>query len=80
MTPQNHHNQASAPSVFETGKVATLAAVHFIHDTFTSFIAPLLPLLIEKLGLSLTLAGSLSVFSGLPSLFNPFLGVLADRK
>ena len=80
MTPQNHHNQASAPTVFETGKVATLAAVHFVHDVFTSFIAPLLPLLIEKLGLSLTLAGSLSVFSGLPSLFNPFLGVLADRK
>ena len=75
-TPQQTQN----PAPFEYGKVATLAAVHFIHDVFTSFIAPLLPLLIDKLGLSLTLAGSLSVFSGLPSLFNSFLGVFADRK
>jgi len=49
------------------------------HDIFTSFLAPLLPLIIQKLGLSLTLAGSLAAFQQLPSLINPFLGLLADR-
>ena len=50
-----------------------------MHDTYTAFIAPLLPLLIDKLGLSLVMAGSLSVFSQLPSLLSPLIGYLADR-
>ncbi|MEA2101788.1 MAG: MFS transporter [Thermodesulfobacteriota bacterium] len=57
-----------------------IALVHFIHDTYTGLLAPILPLLIEKLGLSLTQAGSLTVFVRLPSLFNPFLGSFADQK
>jgi FSR family fosmidomycin resistance protein-like MFS transporter len=57
-----------------------IALVHFIHDTYTGLLAPILPLLIEKLGLSLTQAGSLTVFVQLPSLFNPFLGNFADQK
>lgn len=64
---------------FRTGQVLTVAGGHFVHDVFTSFLAPWLPLLIAKLGLSLTLAGSLTVFLRLPSLFTPFIGVLADR-
>jgi len=56
-----------------------IAGGHLMHDIFGSFLAPLLPLLIEKLGLSLALAGSLAVFQRLPSLANPFIGLLADR-
>lgn len=65
---------------FQTDKVLAIAGVHFIHDIYTSFLAPILPLIIKKLGLSLTEAGSLTVFMQLPSLFNPFLGTIADRK
>ncbi|HOO39607.1 MAG TPA: MFS transporter [Deltaproteobacteria bacterium] len=65
---------------FQTDKVMAIAAVHFIHDIYTSFLAPILPLIIKKLGLSLTQAGSLTVFMQLPSLFNPFLGTIADRR
>ena len=64
---------------FQTGLVLLLAGSHFVHDVFTAFLAPLLPLLIEKLGLSLFLAGSLAVVLNLPSLLNPFLGSWADR-
>lgn len=64
---------------FQPGPVLTVAAGHLVHDTFTSFVAPLLPLIIEKLDLSLILAGSLAAFLQLPSLFNPLLGLLADR-
>ncbi len=34
---------------FEKGKVLTISAVHFVHDCYTAFLAPALPLLIEKL-------------------------------
>lgn len=64
---------------FQTGLVATIASAHFIHDVFTAFPAPILPLIIEKLGLSLLGAGSLLVFIQIPSLFNPLLGALVDR-
>jgi MFS transporter, FSR family, fosmidomycin resistance protein len=74
-------NKESAPirGTFQTGQVVTIAGGHLVHDTFTSFLAPLLPLIIQRLGLSLTLAGSLAAIQQLPSLINPFLGMLADR-
>lgn len=64
---------------FRTGQVLTIAGGHFVHDVFSSFLAPWLPLLIEKLCLSLTMAGSLTIFLRLPSIFTPFIGVIADR-
>lgn len=64
---------------FRTGAVAAVAAAHFIHDIFTAFPAPLLPLIIDRLGLTLFQAGSLIVCVQLPSLLNPFLGSLVDR-
>jgi len=64
---------------FRTGQVLTVAGAHFIHDVFTSFLSPLLPLIIDKLNLSLALAGSLSIYQRLPSVINPFIGLLADR-
>jgi FSR family fosmidomycin resistance protein-like MFS transporter len=64
---------------FQTGQVLTIVGGHFVHDTFTAFVAPLLPLIIEKLSLSLTLAGSLWGFTQLPAFLNPFIGYLADK-
>lgn len=59
--------------------VLLVASAHFVHDVFTAFIAPLLPLLIDKLQLSLFLAGSLPVFTQLPSIVNPLFGSFVDR-
>ena len=64
---------------FQTGRVVSIAVAHFIHDIYTSFLPPLLPLIIEKLSLSLMRAGFLYTALQLPSLLNPFLGVMADR-
>lgn len=52
---------------------------HFLHDTFTAAVPPLLPLLIEKLSLSLTSAGMLNLIMQIPGLLNPLIGYLADR-
>lgn len=64
---------------FQIGNVLTLFGAHFIHDTYTAFIAPLLPLIIDKLSLSLTMAGTLTAFHQLPAILNPFIGYLADK-
>ncbi len=75
----HERESTSSKGHFETAKVAGISSIHFIHDIYTALLSPILPLLIEKLSLSLTQAGSLTVFMQLPSLFNPFLGTLADR-
>ncbi len=64
---------------FNTIKVITISAGHFFHDLYTAFLAPLLPLLIEKLSLSLSQAGFLEVIRRIPSLFNPLIGIVADK-
>jgi MFS transporter, FSR family, fosmidomycin resistance protein len=69
----------AAEEGFDTGQVLTITAGHFIHDVYTAFVAPLLPLIIAKLSISLTLAGSLTALLQLPGLLNPFIGYLADR-
>jgi FSR family fosmidomycin resistance protein-like MFS transporter len=64
---------------FNTEKVLLLSVCHFVHDIYSSFLAPLLPFLIEKFGLSLTQAGFLTTVMQLPALLNPAIGKLADR-
>jgi MFS transporter, FSR family, fosmidomycin resistance protein len=60
--------------------VAALSAGHFINDSYSNLLSPLLPLLIDKLGFSLSQAGFLGgafVFSS--SLMQPVYGYLGDR-
>lgn len=64
---------------FETSRILVISGGHFVHDTYSAFISTLLPILIEKLGLSLALAGSLSVVTQLPSLLSVLIGYIADR-
>lgn len=64
---------------FQLGRILSIVGGHFIHDIFTAFVSPLLPLLIDRLSLSLTQAGALTVFWQIPSLLNVFIGYLADR-
>jgi FSR family fosmidomycin resistance protein-like MFS transporter len=64
---------------FQAGRVATIAAGHAVHDTFTAFLPPLLPHFVETLSLSNAAAGSLSSFLQIPSLLQPVIGHLADK-
>jgi FSR family fosmidomycin resistance protein-like MFS transporter len=65
---------------FDTGQVLTIVGAHAVHDTYTGFLPPLLPVFIQNLGLSRTEAGLLTVFNQAPSLLQPFIGHLADRR
>ena len=72
-------SKAKRDSVFDTNRILLICSGHFVHDIYSAFIAPLLPLLIDKLSLTLVMAGSLPVFMQAPSLLGPLIGYLADR-
>jgi len=64
---------------FQKGRVLAISATHFVHDCYTAFLAPALPLIIEKLGISYGMTGLLAVIQRIPSLFNPLIGIIAER-
>ncbi len=82
MTAVDIHAEAASvveEEHFETAGVVTVSGSHMVHDTYSAFLAPLLPVLIENLSLTKTAAGLLSVFYQWPSLFQPVIGHLGDR-
>ena len=64
---------------FKTNHIVLVSSAHLFHDTFTSFLAQALPILIDKLGISNTLAGLLSIIQRIPSLFNFLVGIMAEN-
>jgi FSR family fosmidomycin resistance protein-like MFS transporter len=64
---------------FQTSQILHITGAHFINDTFTGFIPTTLPVLMEKLSLSLTMVGTLTAIMQLPAILNPVIGFYADR-
>ncbi len=64
---------------FQNSKVFSVSSAHFIHDVYSSFLAPLLPLIIEKFALSLVSASVLSLVQRLPSFLSLFVGAVAHK-
>ncbi len=64
---------------FKVLDVSIIAIAHHIHDIFTSFLARVEPIFIETLGVNHTLTGFLPMIQRIPTLMNPFIGILADR-
>ena len=60
--------------------ITTVSLAHLVQDTYSAFLAPILPLLIEKLGMSLVMSAFLDIARKVPSLLNPFFGLLAERS
>jgi len=57
-----------------------VALAHALNDAYAAFIPPLLPRIMDRLGLSIALAAMLAMtFSISSSLLQPLLGYLADR-
>lgn len=64
---------------FQTGNTILVAASHMLHDIYSSFLAPLRPLLIEKFGITLALASVWDLIMRIPWLLNPLIGIIAER-
>ncbi len=59
--------------------VLTVSSAHLMHDMYSSFLAPVLPVLIKMLGITKFQAGMLDFAIKIPSLLNPVFGAAADR-
>ncbi len=59
--------------------VAVASFAHFSHDLYPSFIGPLVPAIQDKLGVSLAMASLMVPAQQMPSILQPFIGVVADR-
>jgi MFS transporter, FSR family, fosmidomycin resistance protein len=63
-----------------TPRLILVSLGHFTIDSYSSFFSPLLPLLVNKLHLNLTLVGTLVACAALSSSFaQPLFGFFADR-
>ena len=68
-----------AASRFNVRTVLLLSGAHFVHDAYPAFIGVMLPLLIEKLSLTLGQAGLMATGIRWTTMLQVPLGYLADR-
>jgi FSR family fosmidomycin resistance protein-like MFS transporter len=64
---------------FQTDNVTLLSVIHLLHDIYSSFLAPLRPLLLEKFGITLTAASFWDLIQRVPWFLNPFIGMIAEK-
>ncbi|MBN1117831.1 MAG: MFS transporter [Bacteroidales bacterium] len=64
---------------FSILNVISISVSHHIHDIFTAFLAALQPTIVATFGLNNRLFGLLSVIQRIPTLLNPFIGILAEK-
>ena len=67
------------PDDYDERGVLVTAGAHCAHDLYPSFIGPLVPAVQDKLGVSLAVASLMIPAQQFPSIFQPFIGYLADR-
>ncbi|MFC2025695.1 MFS transporter [Chloroflexota bacterium] len=79
MTTESILTSPEESTEFQTEQVLPIAGAHFIHDMYTAAVPALLPIIMEKLSLSLTMVGSLMAIHQIPGILTPFIGYLADR-
>jgi MFS transporter, FSR family, fosmidomycin resistance protein len=65
---------------FQSSKIISVSFAHFVHDVYSSFLAPLAPLLMEKFAFSYTFISVLTLVQRLPSLFNPLIGWFLNTR
>jgi FSR family fosmidomycin resistance protein-like MFS transporter len=65
---------------FDLKGVSLITFAHGLHDTYSSWLSALLPVLIEKFTLTNTMAGALTMALSIPSVLQPIIGYTADRK
>ncbi|MGH2348337.1 MAG: MFS transporter, partial [bacterium] len=65
---------------FDLRTLSLTTAAHFLNDLHYAFLAPLLPLVVAKFNLSLTLAGLLaSILNASSAMSQPIFGAFADQ-
>jgi FSR family fosmidomycin resistance protein-like MFS transporter len=71
--------QSKKSNKFDLISVLTITFSHHIHDIYTAFLPALQKIILETFLINNRLFGLLSVIQRIPTLFNPFIGILAER-
>lgn len=71
--------ELDTPGAFDAKRTFLVAGGHLSHDLYSSFMGVLIPLVQEKLGLSLAVVSLMIPAQQLPGITQPFIGYLADR-
>lgn len=81
MPPTTTRESLGAPRAPSAARIAAVVAVaHGLNDAYSAFVPPLLPRLMDRLGLSIALAATVAMaYSIASSILQPFLGYAADR-
>lgn len=61
--------QSKQSGKFESSNIMLVSLTHMLHDIYSSFLAPLRPLLIEKFGIGLALASVWDIIMRVPWFF-----------
>jgi len=67
-------------SKFQTSNVTALSIGHWIFDTYQAFLPAFLPILLNTFTMTNMQGGVLSAFNQFPSLIQPVIGYISDRK
>lgn len=76
---QLNSKESGKEGEFRAANVTIVSLSHFIHDVYPAFLPAILPIIIGRLDISFALSGFLVFLLRMPTLFNPFIGLLADR-
>jgi len=74
------NNATSVPQPMQTSRLVLATFGHFLNDCYAAFLAPILPLLISHLSLSMTMASGLAAIPSITSsICQPLYGMASDR-
>jgi MFS transporter, FSR family, fosmidomycin resistance protein len=77
---ENLSSEPTAAKKFQTANVTFLSIGHWIQDTYQAFLPSFLPIFLETFSLNKMQGGALSSFSQFPSLLQPIIGYISDRR
>lgn len=71
--------KVDARDKFQWLNVITITIAHHIHDIYTAFLPALQSIIKEAFSLDYKMLGLLSVAQRIPTLLNPFIGIMAEK-
>lgn len=73
-------NDSLEDKKFQTSNVTALSIGHWIFDTYQAFLPAFLPIFLNTFSLTNMQGGVLSAFNQFPSLLQPVIGYISDRR
>lgn len=77
---ENSEAEPATTKKFQTANVTILSIGHWLFDTYQAFLPAFLPIILQNFSLSKMQGGTLSAYNQFPSLVQPVIGYISDRR